>query len=176
MHSVLDYEPPHASFDAPSRYENAIPRLDFRAAVVTAERLMEEQASNRGFSVVRPVMLEYMPTLSRYQYLVQSSCDLSEYYAKTNMIFDGDTGAFVSLDLPTQDRSGDWVDAWLFALHMANVFGLPYRIFVCALGLAVTALSVTGVYIWWKKRKARIHAKSHAASAGATRTPNTKTF
>jgi len=29
------------------------------------------------------------------------------------------------------------------------------RIFVCALGLAITMLSVTRVYIWWKKRRAR---------------------
>ena len=37
----------------------------------------------------------------------------------------------------------------------ANVFGLPYRIFVCILGLVITMLSLTGVYIWWKKRVAR---------------------
>lgn len=35
------------------------------------------------------------------------------------------------------------------------VFGLPYRIFVCILGLVITTLSVTGVYIWWRKRIAR---------------------
>jgi uncharacterized iron-regulated membrane protein len=50
---------------------------------------------------------------------------------------------------------------------MADVFGLPYRIFVCVLGLIITMLSVTGVYIWWKKHKARIHANSRSASATA---------
>lgn len=35
---------------------------------------------------------------------------------------------------------------------MASVLGLPYRIFVYALGLVIAMLSVTGVYIWWKKR------------------------
>ena len=47
------------------------------------------------------------------------------------------------------------------ALHMANVFGLPYRIFVCALGILITMLSVTGVYIWWKKRRAQKFSKAH---------------
>jgi uncharacterized iron-regulated membrane protein len=61
---------------------------------------------------------------------------------------------------------------WLIALHDANVFGLPYRIFVSALGLVIAMLSVTGVYIWWKKRKARSlswqrHNSSAAASADA---------
>ena len=61
--------------------------------------------------------------------------------------FDGDTGAFLALDLPNRERSGDMVDAWLWALHRADVFGLPYRIFVCGLGLLIVMLSVTGIYI-----------------------------
>jgi uncharacterized iron-regulated membrane protein len=40
---------------------------------------------------------------------------------------------------------------------MANVFGLPYRIFVFIAGIVITMLSVTGVYIWWKKRGFRRH-------------------
>ena len=70
------------------------------------------------------------------------------------------------------------VENWLLALHMVNdpVDYLPYRIFVVFVGLIITALSVTGVYIWWKKRKARIHAKSHAASGTALHTStNAKT-
>jgi len=38
---------------------------------------------------------------------------------------------------------------------MARVFGRPYRLLVRALGLVTVRLSVTGVYVWWKKRKAR---------------------
>ena len=50
---------------------------------------------------------------------------------------------------------------------MADVFGLAYRIFVCVLGLVITMLSVTGVYIWWKKRKARLHRQSAFFLIGA---------
>lgn len=32
---------------------------------------------------------------------------------------------------------------------------MPYRIFVCVLGIVIVMLSVTGVYIWLKKRCAR---------------------
>jgi uncharacterized iron-regulated membrane protein len=38
---------------------------------------------------------------------------------------------------------------------MARVFGRAYQVFVGVLGLLVVMLSATGVYIWWKKRKAR---------------------
>ena len=57
---------------------------------------------------------------------------------------------------------------WLIELHMANLFGLPYRIFVCVLGLVIVMLSVTGVYIWWKKRR-RALASCPAEAARRTR-------
>jgi len=30
-----------------------------------------------------------------------------------------------------------------------------YRVFIVAMGLVVAMLSITGVYVWWKKRVAR---------------------
>ena len=65
------------------------------------------------------------------------------------------TGAQRMLSLPCGQYDGNTVTAWLFALHKANVFGLPYRILVCVLGLTIVMLSVTGIVIWLKKRRAR---------------------
>ena len=45
---------------------------------------------------------------------------------------------------------------WATMLHMAQVFGLPYRVATSLLGLLVTMLSVTGVLIWLRKRSARL--------------------
>jgi len=82
-----------------------------------------------------------------YLYFVKSSRDVEDKVGVTWITFNGDTGALISFDLPTGKHSGYTVTNWLSALHMADVFGLPYRIFVCALGLVITMLSVTGVYI-----------------------------
>jgi uncharacterized iron-regulated membrane protein len=49
---------------------------------------------------------------------------------------------------------------------MANVFGMPYRIFVCALGLLIAPLSNTGVNIWWRKRQARKRATPKQLTGG----------
>jgi uncharacterized iron-regulated membrane protein len=60
----------------------------------------------------------------------------------------GDTGTFFQLSQSTGERIGNTVESWLYALHMTRVFGRPYQIFVCALGFAVSMLSITGVYLW----------------------------
>jgi uncharacterized iron-regulated membrane protein len=43
----------------------------------------------------------------------------------------------------------------LSGLHTAAIWGLPYQVVVCVMGLVITMLSLTGVYIWWKKRNAK---------------------
>jgi uncharacterized iron-regulated membrane protein len=53
--------------------------------------------------------------------------------------------------MPTGDYSGVTIKTWLFYLHMASIWGLPYKLFVCFMGLVITMLSVTGIYIWLKK-------------------------
>lgn len=60
----------------------------------------------------------------------------------------------LSTVLPRGQYAGNTLTQWLVALHEANVFGLPYRIFVSLLGLTIVMLSVTGIVICWKKRKA----------------------
>ena len=40
-----------------------------------------------------------------------------------------------------------------------GVAGMPGRIIVSIMGIAVAMLSITGVVIWWKKRKARVAIK-----------------
>ena len=70
-------------------------------------------------------------------------------------IFDAYTGALTRVSLPTRQRSGDTITTWLIELHMADLFGFPYRIFVCGFGFVIVMLSVTGVYIWTKKRSVR---------------------
>lgn len=152
--AVLDYRPTWTELaELPRPREN--PRLDFHEALAAGERIMAEQASRYNFRVEHPVRLGYQPRYGCYIYVVRSSRDIADKSARTYGYFDGDTGALRFLDLPTGQYSGNTVTSWLFALHMADVFGLPYRIFVCVLGLLITMLSVTGVYIWWRKRSAR---------------------
>jgi uncharacterized iron-regulated membrane protein len=133
----------------------AAPRLGWLAAQAAGDKLMAEQAKAHGFRVEAPVGLSLDSERGVYAYTVRSSLDIQDKRGKTQLFIDSDTGAFRLLLLPTGQYAGNTVTSWIYALHMANVFGLPWRIFVCLTGLAVAMLSVTGVYIWWKKRRAR---------------------
>ncbi|HEY8214175.1 MAG TPA: PepSY-associated TM helix domain-containing protein, partial [Methylocystis sp.] len=127
-----------------------------------------------GFAVERPLALYHLRDKGLYEYRVRSSRDIGDKAGSTSILFDSRSGELMSLSLPTGQRSGTTLTTWLVELHTANLFGLPYRIFVCGMGLLTAMLSVTGVYIWWKKRAARLaHVQRRIAArpAPAERTP-----
>lgn len=163
--AVVDYHPTWTELAALAQPRET-PKLDFRTALATGERIMAEQAALHDFTVEQPVGFGYQPNRGVYSYSVRSSHDIRDKVAGTAVFFDGDTGALRLLDLPTGQYSGNTITSWLAALHTADVFGFPYRIFVSVLGLVINMLCLTGVYIWWKKRCARI--KSRRGPAGAS--------
>lgn len=155
MQTVFDFRP----YQSPPQRLARMQTLDWRAAKATGERLIAEQGASQGFEAKEPLSLMYAPDANAYTYMVRGSHDLFERSPKgggTSVTFDGDSGALIEVFQPTGQHSGNTIESWLYALHMARIFGLLYRIFVCALGLVVAILSVTGVYIWWKKRSARV--------------------
>lgn len=44
---------------------------------------------------------------------------------------------------------------WLFALHVGELLGTPYRVFLVLVGLAPTLLLGTGLVVWTRRRKTR---------------------
>jgi uncharacterized iron-regulated membrane protein len=166
-HLLLDIEQGGWSWPARPAMGDGRDPLDWEQANATGTKLMEEQAQAHGFSIERPVSLYYLRNKGVYEYRVQSSRDIASRLVSTSIAFDAYTGEFIMLNLPTGWKSGNTVTTWLRALHTANVFGMPYKIFVCVFGCAISMLSVTGVYIWWKKRKARRYRESVRGGAEA---------
>ncbi|HEY8066125.1 MAG TPA: PepSY-associated TM helix domain-containing protein [Methylosinus sp.] len=162
---LLDFERPIWARRAPPLTHEE--PLGWRQAQAIGARLMDEQAQANGFTVDRQVALALAREEGRYRYSTHSSRDIGEKYGSTSVFFDAQTGAFLSLDLPSGRRIGNTLTTWLMELHMANVLGFAYRIFVCVLGVAIAMLSVTGVTIWLKKRAARRFRKTQGAAAGA---------
>jgi len=155
MHHLFPYSAPlpENASTAPKR------NLDWRAALIRGQELMRQEAALNRFTFTELTNLGYDPSNNTYELEVRSSRDVFRRSPKgggTSVIFSAESGALINLSMPTGQHLGDTIDSWLAGLHMARVFGLPFRIMVSVLGLIISTLSCTGVYIWWKKREARI--------------------
>jgi uncharacterized iron-regulated membrane protein len=104
------------------------------------------ELTKAGLSLTRVESLHYSPVVSVCTYRVATNMDIQTTGSRTYVTVDGNTGALTGLRLPSGQHRGLTFTNWIYALPMANVFGLPYRIVVFIVGLAMTALSVTGVY------------------------------
>ena len=69
---------------------------------------------------------------------------------------DSRSGALVGVDQPGTGSAGDIFMQSMFPLHSGRILGVPGRVLISLMGAAVAVLSVTGVLIWMRKRKARV--------------------
>jgi hypothetical protein len=156
----------------PTRPDDGPTKLSWREAQGVGERLMAEQASKHGFKIEKPLALNHLIDSRLYNYIVKTDRTFPADRTET-VFFDADTGKFRSV-LPTNSgHTGITITNWLRALHMIQdpIDYLPYRIFVAFVGLGVAMLSVTGVYIWSRKRQASATRASRAkANASMRRT------
>lgn len=74
----------------------------------------------------------------------------------TWLYIDARTGELIGQEVPGQGTAGDIFLQAMFPLHSGRILGVPGRVLVTLLGLCIAGLSVTGVLIWARKRKARL--------------------
>jgi len=155
-------------FNMPDPWGNDLPKLvkpqlepvlSWEEAHTTAQRLMAEQAKKNGFKVLREDTLSYQSEKGVFFYAVHSDRDLTDEAAATTLMFDDNTGKLEGFSLPTGQNAGSTIHTWIYAFHTAQIWGLPFRIFISVMGILIVMLSVTGVYIWLKKRNARRASK-----------------
>lgn len=68
---------------------------------------------------------------------------------------DARTGAVAAVKRTQDYRAADWFLAWQFPLHNGEAFGLAGRFAMFVLGLLPITLYITGLLIWYNKRRAR---------------------
>lgn len=72
------------------------------------------------------------------------------------LYFDARDGRLIGERIPWQGTAADIFVQMQFPLHSGRITGLPGRIAISAMGIVVAMLSVTGVVIWYRKRRARM--------------------
>jgi uncharacterized iron-regulated membrane protein len=167
MQIAFDYEPHVWAWkqSRPSPLPAGREMIGWRDANQLAERHMATQSKEKGFIVERPLAMYLARENALYQYRVRSSLDVGDRQGLTSILFDAYTGELHSVVLPTGERWANSFTTWIYELHKANVFGLPYRIFVSLFGMSVALLSITGVCVWWTKRSARSHRSASTSES-----------
>ena len=85
------------------------------------------------------------------------------------LYYDGSDGRLLGDRQPWKGTAADIFVQAQFPLHSGRILGLPGRILISLMGLVVAMLSVTGVYVWWKKRRARQWQQHRRAATLSTR-------
>lgn len=67
----------------------------------------------------------------------------------------GQDGHYLGDRQPWQGTAADIFLQAQFPLHSGRILGLPGRILISVMGVVGAMLSVTGVLIWWRKRRSR---------------------
>jgi uncharacterized iron-regulated membrane protein len=80
------------------------------------------------------------------------------------LYFDGRDGRLLQQVIPGQGSPGDIFMQLQFPIHGGRIAGLAGRIVICATGLVIFMLSVTGIVIWWRKRSVRRRRSAKAES------------
>jgi uncharacterized iron-regulated membrane protein len=143
------YRPPHNPSPDPGA------AMRWERAEATGQRLMANEAAERGFTVLRPEALSLAPYAAAIGYYARTTLDLPSEQGSTVVWFDQASGRPLAFGQPFGGTAADAVDKTVRILHTADGLGWPYRIFVSLFGLATAALAVAGVLLWLRRSRAR---------------------
>lgn len=148
--------------------EIPVPPMGWEAGLRVSRQHMAALAERKGVRILSEDRLSYDPHRAVFRLEVFSDRDVSEQRGRTAVFIDARSGALRAHRFPTGEAAGDTLTTWLLTLHMAHLWGMPFRIFMSVMGMLVVLLSLTGIYIWWRKRLARRHRNgAHPIAAGA---------
>ena len=150
------------------------PGLDWREAAAIGERLAADQARLHGFKLKQArgeTYFMYDPNSGTFSYSAHGDRDVGYHYPAVTVIFDGRTGELQRSEFASGENAGTTFTNFVSAIHTRTIGGPAIQILVGIMGLVIAMLSITGVYIWWKKRRVRrlAAARQRPASGQATK-------
>ena len=120
----------------------------------------EIAAQKNGVSVQQLLGLRWVEEDKKWQMRFKTDKDVGTHGGASSITVNAATGKVEKVNFGYQSSFGNKIDQWLSTLHMGHISHgvghLAYQIFLAMLGLAVAALSGTGVYLWYKGRQQRL--------------------
>jgi uncharacterized iron-regulated membrane protein len=87
------------------------------------------------------------------------------------LYFDAASGSFVSAQIPGTGSAGDIFMQAQFPLHSGRILGFTGRVMMSVFGVFIALVSVTGVLIYARKRRARTTARTQLPTPSITLQP-----
>ncbi|MDH6592471.1 putative iron-regulated membrane protein [Variovorax sp. TBS-050B] len=129
------------------------PAIGFRQIVAEAEA----EARRRGWDTpLGGVFYNQRAGFYNVSFFDHATHDSSDGMGLSNLYLDGRDGRLIGSNRPWQGTAADVFAQLQLPLHGGRILGLPGRILMSLMGLAVAGLSITGIVIWWRKRRARL--------------------
>ncbi|MGE7955703.1 PepSY-associated TM helix domain-containing protein [Pseudomonas sp. NPDC089530] len=79
----------------------------------------------------------------------------TEAQGKSWLFFHGTNGRLLGQEIAGQGTLGERFYRLQLPIHGGRIIGLTGQVLIAVLGLVIALLSVTGIYIWWRKWQAR---------------------
>lgn len=105
-----------------------------------------------------------------YEVRLRQADEVRQDSGATRLWLDAFTGRRLGVRDPKDAPSGDTFLNWMFPLHTGEAFGVPGRAFITAFGLTPLIFAVTGVLIWWKRRRGHQHHVEKMRQRAAVKT------
>ena len=129
------------------------PAIGFRQIVADAEA----EARRRGWTTpLGGVFYNQRGGFYNVSFFDHATHDSSNGMDLSNLYLDGRDGRVITSNRPWHGTAADVFAQLQLPLHGGRILGLPGRILMSLMGLVVAGLSVTGIVIWWRKRRARL--------------------
>lgn len=138
-----------------ARVHPAPPAFGFDTAMELARRAGQQRSIDRPVGAIghRADRGFYFATFRNTDGKTESGLNSPRIY------IDDQTGAVIGERGTATDSAGDFFAQLQYPLHSGRIAGLAGRAFICLIGIATAALSVTGLVIWWRKRRSREHSR-----------------
>jgi uncharacterized iron-regulated membrane protein len=153
LKQVSSYTPTPYELRQPAPPDTPIePKLSFIDIIAKAE------VDGRGKGWTDPVgAISYAAQFGIYgvRFFTTDDDENSRGLSPAQLYYDGQDGRLLGAWQPWVGTAADIFAEAQFPVHSGRILKLPGRILISMMGLVVAALSVTGVVIWYRKRRAR---------------------
>jgi uncharacterized iron-regulated membrane protein len=124
------------------------PKTNYEAAIKLASERADKDID----------MITYFPWQEIYLARAYDDRDI-DMYGRRLIAIDAKSDIILDDFHAASGTAADQIMVWQYPLHSGKAFGWTGRIIIFVSGIVVTIFSITGILLWWRKRKARLSNK-----------------